>query len=499
MPEIKYVDCNLTILDEERTEYRDDFRSTPICGRIRDEQSGDSLERDTIECLNGWVASDQDLTRDHLELLGRHLYYLLFDDALRDAFEQSYQGFKNLSNKNARLRLVLAFHEKAKELASYPWEFLFMPKRGNEPGFFLCAEKRTELILARFVPESSLEDKLFPEQTSLKILVVFANPRQLGGRLNADKFLEQITSMKRQIEVKAVTENERPEALTKDGLERLIAEFEPHIFHFVGHGDAAKGIALLKTPKEIEEAYTLTGETRDVEWVDSRTLSGLFGDHVPRLVFLHSCEGAAADGVNGFNSTARELVYSHGVPAIVAMQYVISNQSAGLFAQTFYQQIADGKKIDIAVSEGRWALRQSGRGEFADRGFGTPLVYLQNESAIILHQIDEEEAEGPRPEPCPYRDGCRGFVFPTDQICVRCGRPLTICEQGHAMAAELELCPQGHRAAHAAGVARAGASSPAGVHESQIESGRGGVAPETLLPPAAAPEPSPATGLVRRA
>src|SRR4051812_30027380 len=175
MAAIRYVDCNLTILDEQRTKYHDTFRRTPIPGDVGGAQ--ESLAKDTIERLHRWVASeDPYIEREDLEVLGRHLYCFLFDANIRKAFEESYQGFRSTFEKNARLRLVLAFHEEAKELASYPWEFLFMPKRDKEAGFFVCAEKRTELILTRFVPDSTPDDTLRPEEADLKILVAFANP-----------------------------------------------------------------------------------------------------------------------------------------------------------------------------------------------------------------------------------------------------------------------------------------------------------------------------------
>ena len=323
-----------------------------------------------------------------------------------------------------------------------------MPKRENQPGFFVCAEKRTELILTRFVPESSPDDTLHPEETNLKILVVFANPSELGRRLNADEFLEKIAAMKR-VEVKSITK----EAATRQDVERVIGEFKPHVFHFIGHGDAEKGIALMRTPEEIEEYLNETGDIKDVEWVDGRGLNSMFANAHPRLVFLHACNGATADSMNGFNSTAHDLVYSYRVPAVIAMQYAIENGAAARFARTFYQQISDGSSIDIAVSEGRWELRQSQRGEFADPAFGTPIVYVQNEraeSAIIDHRA--EEAETPRVVSCPY--GCGGFVVVGTPFCGTCKQPLT----GEA------------------GVAQATASSS--TRDSQVETGHGGVAPE---------------------
>lgn len=493
MAAITYVDCNLAILDEKTTEYWDTFRSSDrVTGRIRDDQNGDSLLRDTIERLHAWVASDdRNITREDLELLGRHLYYYLFDETIRKGFEQSYQGFRATANPNHRLRLVLAFHEEAKRLASYPWEFLFMPKRGSEPGFFLSAEKRTELILTRFVPRSSLEDRLRPEEANLepeeaklKILVVFANPRELQTPLDPDKFLEQITEMK-WADVRIVTHKTKPEALTKDGLRGEIADFKPHILHFIGHGDAEKGIALMKPPEEIEQYYAETGEMKDAEWVDSRSLNTLFSEPRPRLVFLHACEGAGASSMTGFNSTAQTLVYSYKVPAVVAMQYVISNEAAALFATTFYQQLSGGATIDIAVSEGRWALRQSRRGEFADRGFGTPLVYLQTDNAdhaIVVHKL-EEEGSRPLPDPCPY--GCGAWVVAGNPRCGQCQRPLTTCELGHAMVAGDKLCPEGHPAVDAA-VMHAASSSDR--PDSQVETGRAGTAP--VLQPVTEPSAS---------
>ena len=461
------VKCTLEILDEERTRYSDTYRRTPITGRVRDDQDGDSLVRDTIERFHEWVAiDDRNITREDLELLGRHLYYLLFDETIRDAFEQSYQGFHETQDSDARLRLVLAFHKPAQRLASYPWEFLFMPRRENKPGFFICAERRTELILTRFVPEQTPTESVRPVDTALKVLVAFSNPRDLGSRLNADAFIQEISAMK-QITVEVVTE---PAKLTRDTLRDEIRRFGPHIVHFIAHGDVAKGIALMRPPEEIQREYDETSRLHDADWVDSRTLSTLFAPPGPRLVFLHGCEGAAAATMRSFNSMAHELVYDYGVPAVVAMQYVISNDAAARFATTFYRELSDGKPIDVAVSEGRWELRKSQRGEFADRGFGTPLVYLQREDAIVLHRIEEEDGSADRSVPCPY--DCGGRVFVGNVLCGKCTRPLAVCEQGHVMAADRDSCPQGHPARDR-GVAAAPSIALQGSH---VESGRTGVA-----------------------
>lgn len=62
----------------------------------------------------------------------------------------------------------------------------------------------------------------------------------------------------------------------------------------------------------------------------------------PRLVVLNSCSGATAGGGDLFAGTAAALARA-GVPAVVAMQFEITDAAAAVFARGFYTALAQGR------------------------------------------------------------------------------------------------------------------------------------------------------------
>ena len=60
-----------------------------------------------------------------------------------------------------------------------------------------------------------------------------------------------------------------------------------------------------------------------------------------RLALLNACEGARGGNRDVFSSTAATLI-RRNLPAVVAMQYEISDRAAIEFVQTFYESVADG-------------------------------------------------------------------------------------------------------------------------------------------------------------
>jgi hypothetical protein len=170
-----YVDCKLTIKDREKIEYEDDY-GRKVEGTVLQ----DELPRMTVERFNHWVANYEDkCKREDLQILGMHLYALLFNEDLKTQFERTYDVFEKQKQNNAdlRLRLILIFHETARELAAYPWEFIFMQRKPK--GFFLAGEN-AELILTRFVPPSPLVKQLGPEERPLRILIASCQPKESG-------------------------------------------------------------------------------------------------------------------------------------------------------------------------------------------------------------------------------------------------------------------------------------------------------------------------------
>jgi hypothetical protein len=246
-------------------------------------------------------------------------------------------------------------------------------------GFFFAGQ-RTELILTRNVPPSdSIDGPGEIETGKLRILVALSTP---DGEGNIDtqevrNLIEQI----RQMETKPDLQLLDGEKCTTDQFTSLMTEFKPHIVHFIGHGKAGE-VAFIKekTDPDFDERTTKQLQAR---WIKAEQLGGMIGNcrPRPRLVFLHACKGAASTSNEAFNNCARALVYAH-VPAVVAMQYNISNNDAALFAKTFYGLLGHGRDIDEAVKAGRLALGKT-YPMWEHPRFATPVVYQQTNSPIV--------------------------------------------------------------------------------------------------------------------
>jgi hypothetical protein len=105
----------------------------------------------------------------------------------------------------------------------------------------------------------------------------------------------------------------------------------------------------------------------------SRDLARLLDGHrYLRLAFLNSCEGARGSEGDPFSGTAATLV-RRGIPAVVAMQYQITDKAAIEFSSAFYESLADGLPVDAAVTEARVAVSMDSMLEW-----GTPVLYMRS-------------------------------------------------------------------------------------------------------------------------
>jgi hypothetical protein len=91
-----------------------------------------------------------------------------------------------------------------------------------------------------------------------------------------------------------------------------------------------------------------------------------------RLVVLNACEGARTDITDPYAGTAQSLV-QQGIPAVVAMQFEITDTAAIMLAQELYGAVADAYPLDAALAEARKAIYAEGNSiEWA-----TPVLYLR--------------------------------------------------------------------------------------------------------------------------
>jgi hypothetical protein len=81
-----------------------------------------------------------------------------------------------------------------------------------------------------------------------------------------------------------------------------------------------------------------------------------------------------------FAGVASALVMA-GVPAVIAMQFPISDAAAIEFAGTFYPRLVDGFPVEAAVAEGRKALRTADTKSWE---WATPVLFMRSKDGALF-------------------------------------------------------------------------------------------------------------------
>jgi hypothetical protein len=334
----------------------------------------DPLTRRTIAIFEGWLRNGKITHSSELQVLGMHLYRAIFNGAVEDLFKTI---FRKAQGQQERLRVQLSFKPNAGELASLPWEYLFSPDTDTEPGF--CFATALTLVLSRYMPSTTKRDEtLLSSDDKLRILVVVSQPTDLGPVI-FEPVIEQIEKLKEQLPIELTVHTDT----TLDSLVDKIEEVKPNVVHFIGHGrfnrDEAQGqIALL------------AAVTNLAEWCADDQFASVFTQVRvrPRLVFLHLCESATVE-LSAFSATfaglAPKLIQA-GIPAVLAMQYPISNLAAIAFSKAFYESLGKRDPIDDAVQKGRFRITTRVAGALNSRVFGTPVLYMRSRDGVLLLQ-----------------------------------------------------------------------------------------------------------------
>ena len=165
---------------------------------------------------------------------------------------------------------------------------------------------------------------------------------------------------------------DRLEAGTLAALQRPLRLREYHVLHFIGHG--------VYDENAQDGALALEGADRKTRLVTGRDLGMMIRGHRSlRLVVLNACEGARSARDDPFGGVAQALV-RQGIPAVIAMQFEISDPAALVFSQSFYQAIADGLPVDVATVEARRAMFAEGN----EVEWATPVLYLRSPDGRVF-------------------------------------------------------------------------------------------------------------------
>lgn len=302
---------------------------------------------------------------------GGRLFDALFDDDVRAALRSSVRASEAGA---AGLRIRLRFGN-APELADVPWEFLY----DGGANRFLTLSRETPLV--RYLDLSRPVEPLLVTPP-LRILVMISDPTDYE-RLDVEGEWARLNAALADLQRRQLVEIVRLDKATLLELQRALRERQFHIFHYIGHGvfDESADDGFLVLEDESGRGRKVSGQYVGTLLADHRSL---------RLVVLNSCEGGRSSRQDPYAGAAQSLV-QQGLPAVAAMQFEISDDSAAVFAQEFYMALADGYPVDAALAEGRRAI-------FATKTnaeWGFPVLFMRAADGRIF------DVQAPAPAPPP--------------------------------------------------------------------------------------------------
>ena len=354
-PVIKHQDFqyqDFEIIVDRNKNIRASSDQGEISGELHLQIDDIELELELIESNN---KNDKLLKR-----LGKKLYQALFPNDINAQFRATITGAQ-ANNHSVRLRLIF----QSPQLAALPWEFLYYEGTNT----FLANDKQT--VVSRYIDLPLQQRDIKAANLPLKILLAISTPSDLA---NLDATAEENLireALKKHIETGLIELEVLAEATTRN-IRRKLDEKAYNVFHFIGHGNFKDDKGYIYLVDEDGKAKSFNDENFANFFLGNRNL---------RLIVLNCCRGGKVSTNQAFAGTVLNLV-QRGIPAVVAMQYEILDDTAKLFADEFYSYLAQGNPVDTAIQKTRNAISQ----EFGldRREFATPTLYMRAKDGVIL-------------------------------------------------------------------------------------------------------------------
>jgi hypothetical protein len=302
---------------------------------------------------------------------GGVLFDALFEDDLRDVYSASLRAAED-DGKGLRVTLSL---KDAPELMLVPWEFLY-----DEPSF-LSIQDSTPVV--RYLDLKKTREPIQIVRP-LRILGMVSSPAGVV-ELDVEREIQNIDRALARLKADGAVDITWLDKATLDELMTCLRGGTYHVFHYIGHGEyddeQEDGVLLLEDDRG--RADPVSGEYLGATLANHRSL---------RLATLNSCEGGRTADDDPFAGVATSLVQSQ-IPAVIAMQFEITDRMASVFSKWLYESLADGLPVDQALSQARLAMFNKRRGI----EWGTPALFMRVQDGRIFDVPDAPAVAPPMP------------------------------------------------------------------------------------------------------
>jgi hypothetical protein len=288
-----------------------------------------------------------DLDERAMADLGILLFQAIFQGSIKETYIRSLAFLK--AEQGLRLRFTIG--PEAVQIAQLPWEFLYDPEE-QRPLALL------DTPIVRYLPQPASIPTL---STTLPLKVLLTSAQTLPTP-DASLELNEIRAALQGLGDAVQIDSE--EHLTLQQLQRLVRRGF-HIWHFVGQASLGE--------QGLAGVLHLENGQGGVEFVSAAQLGILLNRSGIRLVVLNTCEKTRL-AIDPLRSIASSLIRAQ-VPAVIAMQFSISERAARAFAVEFYKALSEGFPLDACATEGRKAVMNAVGLAHAD--WGIPVVYTR--------------------------------------------------------------------------------------------------------------------------
>ena len=299
-------------------------------------------------------------TLDEIKAFGAQLFRAVFAGEVYSYLRLSQDEAERQGADGLRIRLILT---DVPELAELPWEYLYDPSRDQ----FLSLSTKTPIV--RYL---DLSERVQPLtiKPPLRVLVMISSPQDQPV-LDVDQEWTRLSQALVELQAAGRVELELLDEATLPALQTRLRKKEIHVFHYVGHGAFDEriqdGVLILEDEEGLSQP--VRGEVLGALLHNSPTL---------KLALLNACEGAKGSRTDPFAGTAQSLVRKQ-IPAVIAMQTVISDGAAKTFAAEFYRALADDYPVDKALTEARLAIYVQGN----EREWAIPVLFMRTSDARL--------------------------------------------------------------------------------------------------------------------
>lgn len=305
---------------------------------------------------------------------GARLFDALFYDTVREIFLMCRGRTESLPDRGLRIRLLLPAETGDLALA-LPWELLYCAQTRD----FLARSVLTPVVRQLVMPQVSSS---FPQPPAdrVRILIAVATPSDVDPLNEAD---ERARILKAWCEQQGAEVEVRR---TLAGIYEALREKHCQVVHFITHGifepETGVGSLLLETSQG--EPHAVSGSLLAETLHASREL---------RMVFLNSCESASMSHRSGQDPLlgAAAALIRRNVPAVIAMQFPISDVAARIFSEAVYRSLARGSSIDAAVGDGRLAIHQADADTWE---WITPVLVIGSGVEVLRPLVEARSARG---------------------------------------------------------------------------------------------------------